>query len=313
MKKEEGERAQFAFNISWAKVRTMRNPSGSLSFLTLALPVGLMLGLFPGPANAQYRRWGRYRDMTPETNQQQEEMRKAILPGFEEDVFTFARLKFGDVETGYRFGNGREWDDDSPDADYILTFRLYQVTSLKVRPGLNIIDITTKDLEKYPFVYMAAAGRLVLRDSEVQDLRKYLLNGGFLMADDFWGDEQWDHFHAQIKRVFPNREPVELTLEHPIFHTVYNFKKEPQMPSVGAYFRFGESFEPGWPYFIKDHGPHYYAIYDDKNRMMAIICHNNHYGDGWEHEGDDESYFDKFSEPQAYPMFINILSYAMSH
>jgi hypothetical protein len=291
----------------------MRNPRPILSFGTLVLLVVLTLGLFTAPANAQYRRWGRYREMTPETAQQQEAMKKAIVPGFDEDVFTFARLKFGDVERGYRYGNGREWDDDSPDADYILTFRMYQVTSLAVRPGLNVIDITTKDLEKYPFVYMAAAGRLVLRDSEVEDLRKYLLNGGFLMADDFWGDEQWAHFYAQIKRVFPKREPVELTLEHPIFHTVFNFKKEPQMPSVGAFYRYRVAYEPGWPYYIKDHGPHYYAVYDDKLRMMAIICHNNHYGDGWEHEGDDESYFDYFSEPQAYPMFINILSYTMSH
>ena len=284
------------------------------AFWTVALAVSLCLAGFLGSLHAQYRRYGRrYRDITPETAEQQEQMKKAILPGFEEDVFTFARLKFSQTEQGYGFGNSREWDDDSPEADYNVSFRVYQVTSLKVRPGLNIIDITTKDLEKYPFVYLASAGRLVLEDSEVADLRKYLLNGGFLMADDFWGDEQWDHFYAQIKRVFPHWKPVELTLEHPIFHTVYNFKKEPQMPSVGVFFRYRDSYEPGWPYYIKDHGPHYYGIFDDKNRMMAIICHNNHYGDGWEHEGDDESYFDTFSEPMAYPMFLNILTYAMSH
>lgn len=291
----------------------MRNPRSILSFGIMALAVGLTLGPFMLPVNAQYRGWGRFREMNPETEREQEAMKQAILPGFDGDVFTFARLKFAEVETGYRYGNGREWDDDSPEADYNITFRMYQVTSLIVRPGVNVIDITTQDLEKYPFVYLAAAGRLVLLDSEVQDLRKYLLNGGFLMADDFWGDEQWAHFYAQIKRVFPKREPVELTLDHPIFHTVFNFKKEPQMPSVGAYFRYRDSFEPGWPYYLKDHGPHYYALYDDQHRMMAIICHNNHYGDGWEHEGDDESYFDTFSEPQAYPMFINILNYAMSH
>ena len=291
----------------------MRNPRAILSFWALALGVGLTLVVSFLPASAQYRRWARFRDLNPETEREQEAMKQAIRPGFEEDVFTFARLKFGDVETGYRYGNGREWDDDSPDADYNLTFRMYQVTSLVVRPGLNVIDITTRDLEKYPFVYMAAAGRLVLLDSEVVDLRKYLLNGGFLMVDDFWGDEQWAHFYAQIRRVFPKREPEELTLDHQIFHTVFNFKKEPQMPSVGAYFRYRDSFEPGWPYYLKDHGPHYYGLYDDRHRMMAIICHNNHYGDGWEHEGDDKSYFDNFSEPQAYPMFINILSYAMSH
>ena len=133
------------------------------------------------------------------------------------------------------------------------------------------------------------------------------------MADDFWGDDQWAHFHDQIKRVFPDREPVELTLDHRIFHTVFDFKKQPQIPSVGAYLRTGQSYDPGWPYSEKNQDPHYYALYDDKQRMMALLCHNNHYGDGWEHEGDDASYFERFSEPMAYPMLINILVYAMSH
>ena len=47
--------------------------------------------------------------------------------------------------------------------------------------------------------------------------------------------------------------------------------------------------------------------------MMVVICHNNHYGDGWEHETDDNVYFDTISKPKAYPMFINILVYAMTH
>jgi hypothetical protein len=249
---------------------------------------------------------------SPEAMREQEEMKTVIRPGFEEDVFTFARLRFG-AETGWGFGGGRSWEDDCPEADLNLTYRLYQVTSLNVRPGLNIIDITTKDLEKYPFVYLAAGGRLLLSKTEADDLRRYLLNGGFLMVDDFWGDEQWQHFYEQIKRVLPESEPQELSLDHQIFHNVFDFKKEPQMPSVGVFFRYGVSYEPRWPYYIKNHDPHYYGIFDARKRMMAIICHNNHYGDGWEHESDDESYFDTYSEPMAYPMFINILSYAMTH
>ena len=80
---------------------------------------------------------------------------------------------------------------------------------------------------------------MVLTDEEAAALRKYLLNGGFVMADDFWGDEQWAHFYEQIKRVFPDREPVEMNLDHRIFHTVFDFKKLPQIPSVGAYLRTG--------------------------------------------------------------------------
>lgn len=267
-------------------------------------------------AHAQWGGRGRFRGTyeirNPERIKEQEEMEKALDPAFTEDVFTFARLKFS-AERGYGFGGGRVWDDDAPEADLNLIYRLYQVTSLKVRPNLHFIDITTKDLANYPFVYIAAAGRLTLSDEEAAALRDHLLNGGFLMVDDFWGDNQWEHFYEEIKHVFPNREPVELSLDHPIFHTVFNFKQEPQTPSVGAYLRYGTSYDPGWPYDQKSHEPHYYAIYDDKQRMMVLVCHNNHYGDGWEHETEDERYFDQFSEPMAYSMFVNILVYAMAH
>lgn len=268
--------------------------------------------------SAQAQFWGgrrfrrSYEIRDPERIKEQAEMQKAINPEFQEDVFTFARLKF-QADSGYRFGGGRMWDDDTPDADLNLIYRLHEVTSLKVRPGLNFIDISTKELANYPFVYLASAGRVLFTDDEVAALRQYLLNGGFIMADDFWGDEQWEHLSEQIRRIFPDRDPVELTLDHRIFHTVFDFKKEPQIPSVGAFLRTGQSFDPDWPYIEKNQDPHYYAIYDDKQRMVALLCHNNHFGDGWEHEGDDESYFDNFSEPMAYPMLINVLVYTMSH
>ena len=280
------------------------------------LPLLLITLLILSAAAQFYGRRGRrgrgFEIRNPERIKEQEIMKKALDPAFTNDVFTFARLKFG-ADLGGRYGGGRIWDDDSPEADLNLIFRLFQVTSLKVRPGLNFIDITVADLPDYPFVYLAAGGRVDLTDEEASALRNHLLNGGFLMVDDFWGDDQWHHFYDQMKKVFPEREPVELTLDHPIFHNVYSFKKEPQIPSVGAFMSDGLSYDPGWPYEEKSHDPHYYGIYDDKQRMMVLVCHNNHFGDGWEHEGDDESYFDIFSMPMAYPMFINILTYAMAH
>jgi len=241
-------------------------------------------------------------------------MEKAIAPAFKEDVFTFARLRFGDSQ-GYGFGRAfKIWNDDTPEADLSLTYRLFQSTSLKVRPGLSYIDITTKDLADYPFVYVAAAGSLTLTDDEVTALQNYLLNGGFLMVDDFWGDSQWQQFYEQIKRVFPNREPVALTMDNRIFHTVFDFKQAPQVPSVGSFIDTGLTYDVGYyDYAQRGHEPHYFGIYDDKQRMMVLICHNNHFGDGWEHETQDPIYFDKISEPMAYPMFINILVYAMTH
>jgi hypothetical protein len=248
----------------------------------------------------------------PELLREQDEMEKSLDPKFKEDVFTFARLKFSS-DRDYRFGGARAWDDDTPEADLNLIYRLYQVTSFKVRPGMNYIDITTKDLANYPFTYVAAAGQMVLTDEEATALRSYLLNGGFLMVDDFWGDDQWHHLYEQMKRVFPDREPAGLTIDHRIFHTVFDFKKLPQIPSAGNFRRTNPSYDPGWPYIEQNHDPHYYAIYDDHQRMMVLICHNNHYGDGWEHETQDQTYFDTYSEPQAYPMLINIIVYAMTH
>jgi hypothetical protein len=265
---------------------------------------------------AQFFRGRRFRslDQIPYEHQaEQAQMEKALNPEFREDTFTFARLMFAETEARGGFGGGRTYDDDAPDADLNAIYRLHLVTSLKVHPGMNIINITFKELASYPFVYLAASGRVVFTDDEVTALHNYLLNGGFLMADDFWGDAQWEHFHEQMQRILPGHEPVEIGLDHRIFHTVYDFKKEPQIPSVGSYTGYGLSYDPGWPYAEKGHEPHYFAVYDDKQRMVALICHNNHYGDGWEHEGDDTTYFDKFSEPMGYPMLLNILVYTMSH
>jgi len=288
------------------------------SFKAITSCVVLLIIVMILSARAQFYGGGGFRRgyqiRNPETIKEQEAMEKSLTPGFQEDVFTFARLRFGPGGYGgYGFGRGRTWDDDTPDADLSLTYRLYEVTSLKVRPGLNYIDITTKELANYPFVYVAAAGSMVLTDDEVAALRTYLLNGGFLMVDDFWGDDQWQHFYEQIKRVFPDREPVALTMDNRIFHTVFDFKQPPQSPSVGSFLNTGLTYDVGYDYAQKGHEPHYYGIYDDKQRMMVVICHNNHFGDGWEHETQNPIYFDKVSEPMAYPMFINILVYAMTH
>jgi Domain of unknown function (DUF4159) len=305
---------QTLFEQTTLVMRNLRKSLNRPARILAALGVIFVLVWLLFPAQAQFggRRFGRRggRDGIPEEHaREQEMMQKALDPAFKEDVFTFARLRFGDERGGW----GRTWNDDTPNADLMVTFRLFQTTSLKVRPGLNFIDITTKDLADYPFVYVAAAGQMVLTDEEAAALRAYLLNGGFLMADDFWGDDQWEHFYEQVKQIFPNRTPEPMDLKHPIFHTVFNFKKQPQIPSVGDFFASGKSYDIRWRYEQWNHDPHYYGIYDDKHRLMMLICHNNHFGDGWEHEGDDETYFDLFSEPMGYPMLINILAYTMSH
>lgn len=248
---------------------------------------------------------------------------------FVHDVFTFVRIEYssgygygpgpygprgggrgGRRGFGRGFGGGR-WATDYPDSDLNFSYRLHQLTSMEVNPDGLVLQLTDPELFHYPFIYIVEPGALVFTEEEVQTLRRYLLNGGFLMVDDFWGEAEWYNFYYEIKRVFPEREPVELPVSHPIFHAVFDLKEKPQIPSVDAAIR-------GRPYGITweredAREPHFKALYDDKGRMMAIICHNTDLGDGWEEEGTDEWYFREFSEKKAYPMGINIVFYAMTH
>lgn len=223
---------------------------------------------------------------------------------FKEDVFTFVRVKYTSMYDGYGWG---KWAIDWPDSDLNFPFRLHELTSLEVSPQPRILELTDEEILDYPFVYLIEPGHMMLTEEEVAGLRRYLLNGGFLMVDDFWGEQEWDQFHVNIKRVFPDREPVELPLEHPIFHCVYDLKKKPQVPSIGHWMHGMTTERPD------AQEPHYRGLFDDKGRMMAIICHNTDLGDGWEEEGVSPDYFREMSEKWAYPLGINIVTYAMTH
>jgi hypothetical protein len=224
---------------------------------------------------------------------------------FKADLFTFARIKYSSYGGGW--GGGR-WATDYPDSDLNFSYRLHELTALEVDPYGKIIELTDEALFDYPFVYMIEPGSMLLEEAEVAALRRYLLNGGFLMVDDFWGEAEWANFYREIKRVFPDREPRELPLEHEIFHIVYDLKMKPQVPSIHAWLSTGLTYERWDAQEV-----HYRGIFDDKGRMMAIICHNTDLGDGWEREGESQEYFKEFSEKWSYPLGINIVTYAMTH
>ncbi|HEX9784941.1 MAG TPA: DUF4159 domain-containing protein [Opitutaceae bacterium] len=258
------------------------------------------------PATAQY---GDHRAGVPEWE---------VKPEFKHDVFTFARVRYTSVSRGgwvdyggWRGRGGGRWRIDYPDAELNLAFRLQQMTSLKVNPEPVVVELATDEIFDYPFLYIVEAGALVFDGKEITNLRRHLLGGGFLMFDDFWGEDEWENVFYEIKRVFPDREIVDLPIEHPIFHCVFDLKEKPQVPSVNVatYFR-----GTGITWEREDaREVHFRAIFDDKGRMMVIICQNTDLGDGWEREGEDEWYFREFAEKKAYPMAINIIFYAMTH
>lgn len=229
------------------------------------------------------------------------------------DVFTFARLRYNSGGFFMSRRSSSKWMTDYPDADLNFSFRLQQLTSLEVNPKSVVVDIDAEQLRHYPFIYMIEPGDISLTAAEATILREYLMNGGFIMVDDFWGFQEWDTFYVALKQIFPEREPEELPLEHEIFHMVFPLKVKPQIPSVGAAMA-GRS--QGITHEWNKAGSeevHYKGVFDDKRRMMMIICHNTDLGDGWEEEGTDPWYFREFSEKYAYPLGINILFYALTH
>ena len=224
---------------------------------------------------------------------------------FKSPLFTFVRIKY----TRDPSGPG-DWFVDYPDADLHFSARLTEVTGLKSDAQGKVLNLTDKDLSNYPFIYLVEGGSLSLSDAEAQALRRYLLGGGFLMVDDFWSESQWKHLAAEMKRVFPERDPVDLDLRHPIFHSWYDLKEKPQVPNVGR--GINSQFDGITWECVDCKGANYRALLDDTGRMMAIFCHNTDLADGWEREGN-AYYFQEFSVKKAYPMGINIVVYALTH
>jgi len=238
-------------------------------------------------------------------------------PEFAEDVFTFTRII-------YRSPPGRGgwlgWVNDYPDADLNLSCRLQQLTSLKVDPDARVLKLTNAALAQYPFIFLSHPERMELSDPEVSALRAYLLNGGALMVDDFWGDWAWSALETHMKRVLPGRGWKELSITNGLFHCVFDLRgkvNDLQVPTMQRWRRGYDPEVPGsGPSWYRGAGSeemHVRTWTDDKDRIMVIALHNTDTGDGWEREGENEDYFRLFSETRAYPLAINTIFYLMTH
>jgi hypothetical protein len=147
--------------------------------------------------------------------------------------------------------------------------------------------------------------------AEAAALKDYLLKGGFLWADDFWGTRAWDVWAGEIgKALPPSQFPiVDVPLDHELFHTLYDVRRMPQVPGISYWlFSGGGTSERG----ADSAQPHARAILDERGRIMVLMTHNTDFGDAFERETDNHEYFLTFA-PEGYAFGVNALVYGMTH
>jgi hypothetical protein len=215
-----------------------------------------------------------------------------------------------------RYGDGGGWLVDYPRADINLSIRISELTRTRIsrdaagEPNHLVVRLTDEALFKCPFVMMTEVGSVYFDEAEAARLREYLLKGGFVWADDFWGSYAWEAWEQELRKVLPAADYpiVDLPLSHPLFRTMFEVKKVAQIPSINHWAWSGNTSERG----ADSAEPHARAIVDGKGRLMVLITHNTDFGDSWEREGDDPQYFYTFSV-DGYAFGINVLLYAMTH
>ncbi len=229
-------------------------------------------------------------------------------------AFQFCRIAFRNAPNG----DGGGWWVDYPRADENLTFRLSELTAIPVSSNgphsynhsvLRLTDALT--LSRCPFTMITEPGGAYFDDEEAKGLREYLQRGGFLWADDFWGEYAWDHWVGELRKALPASEfaITDVPLDHPIFHVLYDVRELPQIPSIGFWFGTGgATSERGRDSAVA----HARGAFDAAGHMVVFMTHNSDFGDAFEREGDMREYFNVFAS-RGYAVGANVVLYAMTH
>ncbi len=192
---------------------------------------------------------------------------------------TIARLEYQ---------GGGDWYND-PDVIPNLAQEINRRTTLKVAPEQAVVSPSDPALFSYPIVYLTGHGNIKFSDDDVKNLRRYLENGGFLYADDDYGMDEY--FRREIKKVFPDKDLVEVPFDNPIYHIFYQFPDG--LPKIHEHYK---------------GPPHGYAIFY-RGRMVVFYTYNTNISDGWtpNHKDPPEK------REQAFRMGINIVLYALTY
>ncbi len=277
----------------------MNKKAVAFGVLLIVGVVGIMGGTIA------FAQWGRFRRMPPRF--------PAEHPAHRD--FTFSRVLY---ESDHRERGGQGWYTDYPTADQNLMIRLSELTTTTVGfdeheyPDHIVVRLTDPEIFNYPFLFMSDVGTLSLSGAEVDGLRDYLLKGGFLWVDDFWGPYAWEQWIREIRKALPEGEfPLsDIPLDHSIHRMMFAVEEVPQIPSIQHFRRSGYSTtsERG----RNSAEVNFRAITDDHNRILVLMSHNTDIADGWEREGEDYEFFFRFSV-NAYEIGINTILHAMTH
>ena len=216
--------------------------------------------------------------------------------------FVYGRLRYHPVEWWrQRSGNEVPWHHDYPHGDQMLPDALQRLTTVQTtRESYQIVDIDSKELFKYPFVYLSEPGFLDLLPDDVKNLREYLDRGGFVFMDDFRGNEgdyrEMANLVVQLKKVYPDRDLVTLKPNHPIFQIF--FETEPLL-MVPPYTR-GNSGKT-----------EYLALLDDQENVKIMVDFNNDLSEYW--QTLDVGICSLQQSGTAVKLGVNYVIYAMTH
>ncbi len=217
---------------------------------------------------------------------------------------TFVRLRYtGSADSGFGMrggginGDGQPpWAHDYPRAERNLMHILAEVTTVDpFMEGGRIIDVGDPELMKYPIAYMSEPGFWQMSDKDVENFRKYLQKGGFVIFDDFGGNH-WQNLAAQMARVLPQARWIQMDATHPIFHTFFQIESLEQL--VPSY--------RGQPVFM--------ALFEDndpKKQLIAIANYNNDLGENWEYS--DTGFLPVEASNEAYKFGVNYFIYGLTH
>jgi len=236
-------------------------------------------------------------------------------PGLFDRGLTFCRLMY---ESDRREAGGIGWITDYPYAEMNFLTRVSELTTTGVNfeahdlPYYYVVRPTDRALFNCPFIMASDIGTGRFSPADVAALRAYLLKGGFLWVDDFWGEWAWQQWSEEIGKVLPPSEyPIqEVPLNDPLFSTLYELKHMPQITSIQFWRRSGgtTTSERG----EETRTPHLRAIRDARGRIMVLMSFNTDIGDAWERETEDIEFFYKFAH-DGYALGIDALVHVMSH